>query len=154
MAHYLEDSYWRTLVVNRDKKGVIAPPWFRDSCQQLYIHHQFENLDTKLLLLQERKSNSGPTAKFLRRVQAVTWNKRLVRLIDGSLGLVPEDTEPEDSVCILFGCDVPVVLRKQDNDTWKFIGEAYVHGVMDGEAMNRPFDKRTFCQTGITCWLN
>jgi hypothetical protein len=144
MAHYLEDSYWRTMVANRDEKGAIAPPWFRDSCQQLYIRHQFENLDTKLLLLQERMSNSGPTAKFLRRVQAVTWDRRLVRLMDGSLGLVPEDTEPEDSVCILFGCDVPVVLRKQVNDTWKFIGEAYVHGVMDGEAMNRPYGERTF----------
>jgi hypothetical protein len=52
----------------------------------------------------------------------------------GYCGLVPEHAEEGDCICILFGCDVPVVLRKC-NDFYVFIGECYVNGLMDGEAI-------------------
>jgi hypothetical protein len=42
-------------------------------------------------------------------------------------------------ICIIFGCSVPVVLRKVSadgrNSHFEFIGECYVHGMMDGEAL-------------------
>lgn len=51
-------------------------------------------------------------------------------------GLAPKEAEEGDLVCILFGCTVPVILRPiEDMGLYKLIGEAYVHGVMDGEAM-------------------
>jgi hypothetical protein len=51
-------------------------------------------------------------------------------------GLAPKEAEDGDLVCILFGCTVPVILRPiEDLGLYKLIGEAYVHGVMDGEAM-------------------
>lgn len=37
-------------------------------------------------------------------------------------------------VAILFGASVPFVLQKK-GDTWRLVGEAYVHGVMNGEAV-------------------
>jgi hypothetical protein len=43
-----------------------------------------------------------------------------------------------DIICILFGCSVPIVLReyRTENDHYfEFIGEAYIHGMMDGEAV-------------------
>jgi hypothetical protein len=41
-----------------------------------------------------------------------------------------------DLVCVLFGCSVPVVLRRLDEDnSYTFIGECYLHGFMDGEAI-------------------
>lgn len=72
------------------------------------------------------------------------WNRRLVRLKDYSLGLVPERTLRFDRICILFGCDVPVILRKRRNDFWELIGEAFVYGVMDGEAVERPYQDMSF----------
>ena len=56
---------------------------------------------------------------------------------------VPQDTQPGDVICVLFGCSVPVVLRKAataeahdpDDDSYAFIGEAYLYGLMDAEAI-------------------
>jgi hypothetical protein len=39
-----------------------------------------------------------------------------------------------DKVCILFGCDMPVVLRKLE-EGYAFVGKCYAHGIMQGEAI-------------------
>jgi hypothetical protein len=39
-------------------------------------------------------------------------------------------------VCILFGCNVPVLLRKDLFDTYQLVGESYIYGIMDGEALD------------------
>ncbi|KAK6515898.1 hypothetical protein TWF281_004490 [Arthrobotrys megalospora] len=55
-------------------------------------------------------------------------------------GLCPGDTRSEDFVCIIYGCSVPVVLRLTApgplQQRFSLIGEAYVHGKMDGEAID------------------
>jgi hypothetical protein len=43
----------------------------------------------------------------------------------GYIGLVPEYAQIDDVVCVLFGSQVPVVLRK-DGDHYRFVGEWYV----------------------------
>jgi hypothetical protein len=53
-------------------------------------------------------------------------------------GLAPSRARNDDLVFILAGCTVPVVLRKCVNSsgsTFELIGEAYIYGKMDGEAM-------------------
>ena len=53
-------------------------------------------------------------------------------------GLCPPHTQQGDYVCILFGCSVPVVLRPFNTagrDKFELVGEAYVHGKMNGEAV-------------------
>jgi hypothetical protein len=59
-------------------------------------------------------------------------HRTLAVLKEGYVGLVPKTAETGDVVCILFGCDTPVVLRPVGND-FLFVGECYVHGIMDGE---------------------
>jgi hypothetical protein len=39
-----------------------------------------------------------------------------------------------DLICILFGCSVPVILRKHKDGFYEFVGESYIYGKMDGEA--------------------
>jgi hypothetical protein len=51
------------------------------------------------------------------------------------IGLGPRGAKEGDLVCVLFGSNVPFVLRKHDGK-YILIGEAYVHGYMDGEAMD------------------
>jgi hypothetical protein len=53
------------------------------------------------------------------------------------LGSGPESLDEECSVCILAGGNVPYLIKKvsgQDDNRYTFIGEAYVHGMMHGEA--------------------
>lgn len=73
---------------------------------------------------------------FLRRVQSVVWNRKfLVSETEDLIGLAPMAAQVGDSICILYGCSVPVVLRQQGEGSWAFIGECYFHGMMDGEAI-------------------
>ena len=54
---------------------------------------------------------------------------------DAFMGIVMGAPSAGDCVCVLFGGDTPFVLRPKDNGEWEFIAEAYVHGIMDGEAL-------------------
>ena len=54
----------------------------------------------------------------------------------GYIGLAPESTQKGDAVVILSGCSYPVVLRDVGlGQGWKVIGEMYVRGLMEGEAV-------------------
>lgn len=54
----------------------------------------------------------------------------------GYYGLGPRIMKPGDLCCVLFDADVPFILRKVDGaERYKLVGEAYIHGLMDGEAM-------------------
>lgn len=63
---------------------------------------------------------------------------------NGYIGLGPWDIEQGDVVCLLFGGSTPFVLRRSINETFKFMGDAYVHGIMDGELMHSNLQKRLF----------
>ena len=49
--------------------------------------------------------------------------------------MAPANAEEGDHICVLIGCSVPVILRKKGFD-WHFVGECFVFGFMDGEAMD------------------
>lgn len=64
---------------------------------------------------------------------------------DAYICLASVDVKVGDWICIMFGADVPFVLRPGNNDAasltdqssiWEFICECYVHGIMDGEAFD------------------
>ncbi len=40
-----------------------------------------------------------------------------------------------DSVYVLKGSNVPLLLRSNGDETWRVVGECFIHGLMDGEAM-------------------
>jgi hypothetical protein len=83
--------------------------------------------------------------RYLEVVRDVVWNRRTFRSKANSpnnstlVGLVPQSAKLGDNLCILYGCSVPVVLRKLSGSNtsicWQLIGDAYVHGIMDGEAL-------------------
>jgi hypothetical protein len=56
-------------------------------------------------------------------------------------GIGPAAMAPGDLLCVLFGFDLPVVLRLVEGSRYRFIGECYVHDLMDGRAVRNP-DRR------------
>jgi hypothetical protein len=52
---------------------------------------------------------------------------------NGFVGLAPGHAQTGDVVVILRGGKFPYTLRKNDDETYKLIGETYLHGVMYGE---------------------
>ncbi|KAF2804945.1 uncharacterized protein BDZ99DRAFT_339206, partial [Mytilinidion resinicola] len=53
----------------------------------------------------------------------------------GHLVLASEHVQPGDVVALIRGAQVPFILRRQSSGQYQVIGEAYVDGIMDGEAM-------------------
>lgn len=71
----------------------------------------------------------------------VVTNRALVRLDNGFLGLGHYLSQVGDEVWALAGSRVPFTLRKEISDAtvdeyrYRLIGEAYVHGIMHGDAI-------------------
>jgi hypothetical protein len=59
---------------------------------------------------------------------------RLLVTKRGYLGWTVERAIAGDSIAIILGCTVPVVLRPRVEDGWYMVGDAIIHGIMDGEA--------------------
>ncbi|CAH0055873.1 unnamed protein product [Clonostachys solani] len=53
------------------------------------------------------------------------------------MGLGPDVLRPGDLVCVLFGGPVPYILRPLRGDEYHFVGECFVPGYMDGEAITQ-----------------
>lgn len=102
------EEFWRTLVANRNHNGDEPPPFYPRACREVFQDFVDDTLDTSTILTK----GSTIITNFLSRVQAVIWNRRLMRTRTGCLGLVPKDTSDSDIIAILDGCSVPVVLRK------------------------------------------
>jgi hypothetical protein len=161
-AASVPDRIWRTLVADRDPDGQIPPTWYQRACLRcLEIADTFNNGDLNVGELLQ--GHSEMLRKYLTRVRNVTWNRRFFRACmnetgskkpegtpgrsgsDGAeageeelplFGVGPPGMKENDFVCILLGCSVPVVLREiGGGGGLALIGEAYVHGKMEGEAM-------------------
>jgi hypothetical protein len=54
------------------------------------------------------------------------------------MGMFPEGTVNGDVVCAIMGATTPFVIRPEEGGTYRFVGEAYVHGLMNGEIFDFP----------------
>lgn len=85
---------------------------------------------------------NDPDTSFVRdrlekvwRTARFCWHRRFFVTHGGRLGLGPRTMTPEDLVVVLRGRGMPFIVRKVD-DHHELVGEAYVHGIMDGEAVD------------------
>ncbi|KAJ4290840.1 hypothetical protein N0V90_010035 [Kalmusia sp. IMI 367209] len=53
----------------------------------------------------------------------------------GFVGMVPQLSQIGDYVCLIYGFEVPYVLRRSSEEKYKLVGDAYIHGIMDGQAL-------------------
>ncbi|KAK5652674.1 hypothetical protein OQA88_10268 [Cercophora sp. LCS_1] len=78
--------------------------------------------------------DNGRVERFMNQADFVTDHRRAFSTADGYLGIGPASLEEGDGLFILAGADYPFVLREIDGG-YEVIGEAYVHGIMHGEAV-------------------
>jgi hypothetical protein len=138
--HNVPDEIWRTFVADRDRDGNNAPLWYRRA-----FHACLMNRDpTGDLHIDSFATSMKSLAMqdYISRLRAVLWDRKVVGLEPRSgcvsFGLAPPGTEADDVICILLGCSVPVVLRKvgtEQNTHYRFIGEAFIYDMMNGEAL-------------------
>jgi hypothetical protein len=141
-TQHLPERLWRTLVADRGPDNTSPPSWYRTACLHA-ISESYSGGDLITTELLKDPKCSQVVADFLRRVQSVVCNRRFLLskslLKDDQLfGLAPANTRVGDIICILYGCSVPVILRRRDktpnDDCFEVIGESFIYGLMDGEA--------------------
>ncbi|ERF68172.1 hypothetical protein EPUS_05253 [Endocarpon pusillum Z07020] len=159
------DRFWRTLVADRGPDGSPPPHIYQSALNYAFQRKgQRGDLNTRELILFGKCPSMA--IDFLRRVQSVVWKRSLISTSrEHFLGLAPSKAREGDLICILYGCSVPVVLRRKHRTAsedipiypttgtatnedivprvrsnkrdhyYEFIGECYIHGMMDGEAL-------------------
>ena len=101
---------WRTLVADRGRNGRNPPTYYARACKEsIQKGLKSGSLNTTELINDGRCS---VVAEFFRRVQAVIWNRRLMRTKNNALGMVGKSADRKDLICVLYGCSVPVILRR------------------------------------------
>jgi hypothetical protein len=132
------EDFWRTLVGDQSWTGRDPPRYYKLILKNEYSGKMDVNLETPI-----NYHKCQPAIAVCRRVQAVIWGRKLMSVLyqlrkgraeapefapDEErrvkvLGLAPEQAEKDDLVCILYGCSVPVVLRKHDKSESVFKSE-------------------------------
>ncbi|TPX16196.1 uncharacterized protein E0L32_004191 [Thyridium curvatum] len=157
---------WRILVADRTPRGGHPPPWYRRACLHALNDPRKTDHEGNLhSVTPPDREISEHSTLYLQRVESVVWNQRLFRaeldvkkstglanghvdnaVVKGPLfGIGPSDIGLDDIVCILLGCSVPVVLSPGKREgLYRVVGEAYVHGIMEGECMRLDAERQTF----------
>ncbi|KAH8657720.1 heterokaryon incompatibility protein-domain-containing protein [Xylariales sp. PMI_506] len=71
--------------------------------------------------------------------------RRLFATGYGHIGCGPQSMVAGDGIWIVAGCPSPLVLRKIGSESFQIIGEAYVHGIMSGEAITGNVQWNNIC---------
>jgi hypothetical protein len=79
--------------------------------------------------------------RFIATALTNSRGRRLFHTAKGYIGLGSAASQPGDLICVLCGGSVPVTLRKAVHKNplrtqFLFVGEAYIHGIMHGEAVS------------------
>ena len=151
----LPDELWRLLVADRGPNGGTLPAYYKRACKEVIRRCGLRSGAMNLTGLVENEGNPLIT-DFCQRVLAVVWNRSMIRTRGGRLGLARKHVRKDDLICILYGCSVPVMLRKhvengqenvgseqtgvpvgpeEEKTFYELLGECYVYGIMDGEAI-------------------
>jgi hypothetical protein len=105
-------------------------------CFTLYEGSSGEEQDDK----ESEKTYLDYIKSFRQAFTQTTTERKLFSTRRGYVGLGRESIAEGDLVCILPGCSVPMILRRE-NQYYKLVGDSYVHGMMLGEVLDDMTDE-------------
>jgi hypothetical protein len=85
------------------------------------------------LLESKEGSQADNERKFLSTVIYYGCGRCFFTTKDGFVGWAPELARAGDIVCMILGCQTPLVLREIRQACYQVVGECYMDGIMDGE---------------------
>jgi hypothetical protein len=109
------DGYWRTLVADQGTVfNASAPAFCRRAVKEIYSDPRrypgSADIPARVII---RSQGNAVIKDIMEKIESVMFDRSLARISHSeALGLVPRDTEIGDLICILYGCSVPVVLRR------------------------------------------
>jgi len=136
----MDDAYWRTLISDTsvDQLSRAQPGLAANFCAFATVSNMVEDNRTSGdidgdsvqmgMLIQLTPYMLGFTTAMFRRRLCVTEA--------GRIGNVVAESQEGDYIAVLEGVERPLIVREAaEKRYYHFIGLAYVHGIMDGEAL-------------------
>ncbi|KAF5723849.1 heterokaryon incompatibility 6 OR allele [Fusarium mundagurra] len=78
----------------------------------------------------------GNARRYISAVEPIRDSYRLFKTASGDFGVGPVDMKIGDKLCVLFGAEVPFLLRPK-GDGYLVVGECYVYDLMHGEVLEK-----------------
>ncbi|QSZ33465.1 hypothetical protein DSL72_005033 [Monilinia vaccinii-corymbosi] len=132
---------WRTILADTYEKKHPAP----QQCEQLMAQYQewvrngapaaYSMQRLSISENQERIYSKDDFSCLEREIEAANDARSLFRTGKGYLGIGAQSLCPSDEVWLFAGAAVPFILRRRQDEFYELVGEAYLHGVMHGEAL-------------------
>lgn len=121
--------------------GDRAPPSFADEYHRfldylnLIKHCDFDPLKVETILYAKDLEALVNESAFVDALFIAAHERKFCSTKHKRIGLVPHTIKSGDLVAIIIGADVPFVLRPTNTGRYELVGDCYIHGVMDGEAL-------------------
>ena len=144
------NAFWRTLCLDCSLDDA-KDPLRRATTDDGLVHDEWwwnciveQNAES----FEEKGQLMNPAAccsRFQKTANDLCTDRCFFMSSSGYIGLVPSTTMIGDRVCVLTGGRTPYILRPShkktvedvsDSPEYTFVGDAYVHGLMDGEAFD------------------
>lgn len=88
-------------------------------------------------LLQDR--NERPQTKIF------AFDRKMIKTEAGYMGITSRHVKEGDAIALFQGGKMPLIIREADVEgTWQLVGDAYLHGIMNGEVFD-PLRCGTIC---------
>ncbi len=90
---------------------------------------------TKMFTTINEDAYVGAMDRFLERFSGKRHYRSFFISSKGYMGLGPLGTQTGDEICVLLGCNQPLLIRRV-GDHYLAVGRCYVYGMMDGEMID------------------
>ncbi|KIJ63509.1 hypothetical protein HYDPIDRAFT_112934 [Hydnomerulius pinastri MD-312] len=80
-------------------------------------------------------AEGGSWMRFQDTISEICNARKFLFTSRGYFGLGPGAAQLDDQIVVLFGVDVPMLVRKREDGKYTLVGECYVHGIMAGKVV-------------------
>lgn len=131
-----EEHLWRSLCCDLTATGERAPSKYSEAFKfwRSVFRATNDQGQIQTFLLDQQILESRDFEYAMRKY---TLGTSFCITKSGRLARVPHKSRPGDRICIFRGGRVPFVIRDAEKGYFQLVGECYVQGIMDGEAMGR-----------------
>jgi hypothetical protein len=134
-----EVAHWRIPFGNLARRGLVRCRPSPDGGELLEAYEGIRDGPD------EEDSKKGNKIVTYRVAMGDMFKRRPFMSSQGYVGILPSHAEAGDLICVFYGCILPYVLRKRTaGPGYELVGEAYVHGIMNGEFLENDRPTKTF----------
>ncbi|KAH6955752.1 heterokaryon incompatibility protein-domain-containing protein [Ilyonectria sp. MPI-CAGE-AT-0026] len=134
---------YHRLIIKNEPEDVVLP--LDESEKRSLDGLEGEELASSRRKIQESKLGlNGELPLNYQASMSVLETRRGFLTSEGYVGIGPLEMQVGDVICVIFGAQLPLLLRPLGDNGYSFVGDVYCDGLMDGEALTWGKDAEQF----------